>query len=168
VPVLPPEVRALLAGQPDDSAWEPVAHLLTTDDDGFPRVCLLSRAELTAGELAAGELAAGADTVSCVVRARHTIANLRRTGQGLLAVAGGEAAYYVRLSVLATLAEAEAEGRRLAATFAVVAVEQDTLGVPLRPMTFRASAALRSYERWDENRALLERVAAMAADGGTE
>jgi hypothetical protein len=163
VPVLPPEVRALLAGQPDDSAWEPVAHLLTTDDDGFPRVCLLSRAEL-----AAGELAAGADTVSCVVRARHTIANLRRTGQGLLAVAGGEAAYYVRLRVLATLAEAEAEGRRLAATFAVVAVEQDTLGVPLRPMTFRASAALRSYERWDENRALLERVAAMAADGGTE
>jgi hypothetical protein len=167
VPVLPPEVRALLAGQPDDSAWEPVAHLLTTDDDGFPRVCLLSRAEL-----AADELAAGADTVSCVVRARHTIANLRRTGQGLLAVAGGEAAYYVRLSVLATLAEAEAEaeaeGRRLAATFAVVAVEQDTLGVPLRPMTFRASAALRSYERWDENRALLERVAAMAADGGTE
>ena len=168
MPVLPPEVRALLAGQPDDSAWEPVAHLLTTDDDGFPRVCLLSRAELTAGELAADELAAGADTVSCVVRARHTIANLRRTGQGLLAVAGGEAAYYVRLSVLATLAEAEAEGRRLAATFAVVAVEQDTLGVPLRPMTFRASAALRSYERWDENRALLERVAAMAADGGTE
>jgi hypothetical protein len=173
VPVLPPEVRALLAGQPDDSAWEPVAHLLTTDDDGFPRVCLLSRAELTAGELAADELAAdelaaGADTVSCVVRARHTIANLRRTGQGLLAVAGGEAAYYVRLRVLATLAEAEAEGRRLAATFAVVAVEQDTLGVPLRPMTFRASAALRSYERWDENRALLERVAAMAADGGTE
>jgi hypothetical protein len=168
VPVLPPEVRALLAGQPDDSAWEPVAHLLTTDDDGFPRVCLLSRAELTAGEPTADELAAGADTVSCVVRARHTIANLRRTGQGLLAVAGGEAAYYVRLSVLATLAEAEAEGRRLAATFAVVAVEQDTLGVPLRPMTFRASAALRSYERWDENRALLERVAAMAADGGTE
>jgi hypothetical protein len=168
VPVLPPEVRALLAGQPDDSAWEPVAHLLTTDDDGFPRVCLLSRAELTAGELTAGELAAGADTVSCVVRARHTIANLRRTGQGLLAVAGGEAAYYVRLRVLATLAEAEAEGRRLAAAFAVVAVEQDTLGVPLRPMTFRASAALRSYERWDENRALLERVAAMAADGGTE
>ena len=163
MPVLPPEVRALLAGQPDDSAWEPVAHLLTTDDDGFPRVCLLSRAEL-----AAGELAAGADTVSCVVRARHTIANLRRTGQGLLAVAGGEAAYYVRLRVLATLAEAEAEGRRLAATFAMVAVEQDTLGVPLRPMTFRASAALRSYERWDENRALLERVAAMAADGGTE
>jgi predicted pyridoxine 5'-phosphate oxidase superfamily flavin-nucleotide-binding protein len=172
VPVLPPEVRALLAGQPDDSAWEPVAHLLTTDDDGFPRVCLLSRAELTAGEPTADELAAGADTVSCVVRARHTIANLRRTGQGLLAVAGGEAAYYVRLRVLATLAEAEAEaeaeGRRLAATFAVVAVEQDTLGVPLRPMTFRTSAALRSYERWDENRALLERVAAMAADDGTE
>ena len=152
--MLPPEVRALLAGQPDDSAWEPVAHLLTTDDDGFPRVCLLSRAEL----------AAGADTVSCVVRARHTIANLRRTGQGLLAVAGGEAAYYVRLRVLATLEE----GHRLAATFAVVATEQDTLGVPLRPMTFRASAALRSYERWDENRALLERVVAVAAGGGTE
>ena len=131
------------------------------DDDGFPRVCLLSRAELAAGERAAGE-----DTVSCVVRARHTIANLRRTGQGLLVVAGGEAAYYVRLRVLATLAEAA--GGRLAAAFAVIAAEQDTLGVPLRPMAFRASAALRSYERWDENRALLERVAAVAAGDDTE
>ena len=82
--MLPPEVRALLAGEPDDGAWEPVAHLLTVDDDGFPRVCLLSRAELAAGE----------DTVSCVVRARHTIANLRRTGQALLVVAGGEAGRY--------------------------------------------------------------------------
>ena len=152
--MLPPEVRALLAGEPDDGAWEPVAHLLTVDDDGFPRVCLLSRAEL-----AAGELTAGGDTVSCVVRARHTIANLRRTGQGLLVVAGSEAAYYVRLRMLATLAEAA--GGRLAAAFAVVAAEHDTLGVPLRPMTFRASAALRSYEQSDANRALLERVAAL-------
>jgi hypothetical protein len=147
--VLPPEVRALLAGEPDDGAWEPVAHLLTVDDDGYPRVCLLSR----------GELAAAEDTVSCVVRARHTIANLRRTGQGLLVVAGGEAAYYLRLRVLATLEEAA--GGRLATAFAVVAAEHDTLGVPLRPMTFRASAALRSYEQWDGNRALLERVAAL-------
>jgi hypothetical protein len=94
-----------------------------------------------------------------VVRARHTIANLHRTGQGLLVVAGGETAYYVRLRVLATLEEAP--GRRLAAAFAVVAAEHDTLGVPLRPMTFRASAALRSHEQWDANRALLERVAAL-------
>jgi hypothetical protein len=154
--VLPAEVSALLAGEPEDGAWEPVAHLLTVDDDGFARVCLLSRAELAAGE----------DTVSCVVRARHTIANLRRTRQGLLVVAGGEAAYYVRLRVLATLEEAA--GGRLAVALAVVAAEHDTLGVPLRPMTFRASAALRSDEQWDGNRALLGRVAAMAADDDTE
>ena len=148
----------MLAGEPGDDAWEPIAHLLTTDDDGYPRVCLLSRAELAT---------AGTDAAGCVVRARRTIANLRRDGQALLVVTGEQAAHYIRLRVRTILGSEDGTGRA-AIAFDVTGAQADALGVPLRPMTFRASAALRSYERWDENRALLERVAAVAAGGGTE
>lgn len=146
--MLPPEVRGLLAGEPGDDAWEPIAHLLTTDDDGYPRVCLLSRAELAT---------AGTDAAGCVVRARHTIANLRRDGQALLVVTGEQAAHYIRLRVRTILGSEDGTGRA-AIAFDVTGAQADALGVPLRPMTFRASSAIRDLEQWDGNREFLERL----------
>jgi hypothetical protein len=146
--VLPPEVRGLLAGEPGDDAWEPIAHLLTTDDDGYPRVCLLSRAELATS---------GTDAAGCVVRARHTIANLRRDGQALLVVTGEQAAHYIRLRVRTILGSEDGTGRA-AIAFDVTGAQADALGVPLRPMTFRASSAIRDLEQWDGNREFLERL----------
>jgi hypothetical protein len=145
--VLPAEVSGLLAGEPADDAWETVAHLLTADDDGYPRVCLLSRAELAAGD----------DAVGCVVRARHTIANLRRDGQALLAVTGELTAHYVRLRARQFLAAQDGSGRT-AVAFDVTGARADTLGIPLRPMMFRASSRVRQLEHWDSNREFLERL----------
>ena len=153
--MLPAEVRELLSGEPGDDAWEPVAHLLTTGDDGFPRVCLLSRAELAASQ----------DGVGCVVRAAHTIANLRRDGKALLVVTGERAAHYVRLRARTIIGAArgpaggnDGDGGRVAVAFDVTGAEADTLGIPLRPMMFRSSSRVRHLEHWDDNREFLERL----------
>jgi hypothetical protein len=151
--VLPAEVAGLLAGEPDEDAWEPAVQLLTTDADGYPRVCLLSRAELEAD----------AETVRCALRARRTIANLRRDGRALLVVVGSQSAHYVRLRAR-TIVDGEDEGGGIGIAFVVEAAEEDTLGIPLRPPMFRASSYVRDRERWDANRLLLRRLA--AADGG--
>lgn len=145
--MLPDEVRQLLAGEPGEDTWEPAAHLLTTDDDGFPRVCLLSRAEL----------ATRADGVGCVVRARHTIANLRRDGLAVLAVTGEQTAYYVRLRARTVLDVGDGSGRA-AIAFDVDGAQADTLGIPLRPMMFRASSRVRHLEQADGNREFLRRL----------
>jgi hypothetical protein len=151
--VLPPEVSGLLAGQPGEDTWEPVAHLLTTDTDGYPRVCLLSRAELAAGT----DPATGNDAVGCVMRATHTLANLRRNGRALLVVTGAEAAHYVRLGAREFLEAADGSGRA-AVAFDVTGTHADSLGIPLRPMTFRADARVRQLEQWDSNREFLARL----------
>jgi hypothetical protein len=150
--ILPAEVRELLAGQPGEDTWEPVAQLLTTDADGYPRVCLLSRAEL-----AAGEDPAGGDAVGCVMRATHTLANLRRDARALLLVTGADAAHYVRLRAREILDAGDGSGRA-AVAFEVAGARADSLGIPLRPMTFRASARVRHLEQWDTNREFLARL----------
>lgn len=159
--MLPAEVRDLLSGEPGDDVWEPVAHLLTTGNDGFPRVCLLSRAELAARQ----------DGIGCVVRATHTIANLRRDGKALLVVTGERAAHYVRLRVRTILGADRGpaggndgdggnggDRERVAVAFDVAGAETDTLGIPLRPMMFHSSSRVRHLEHWDDNRAFLERL----------
>ncbi|MGH3164643.1 MAG: hypothetical protein ACRDN0_01970 [Trebonia sp.] len=173
--MLPPEVSELLAGEPGDDAWEPVAHLLTTDEDGYPRVCLLSRAELatssgtgsgtgtgtgTGTGLRSGSRlgsGTGAGDVGCVVRARHTVANLRRDGRALLMVTSDVAAHYVRLRAREMLQADDGSGRA-AVAFDVTGAQADSLGIPLRPMMFRASARVRHLEHWDSNREFLERL----------
>jgi hypothetical protein len=144
--MLPAEVTALLRGDAAEDAWEPVFLLLTVGADGYSQVCQLSRAEIETD----------GDVVRGIIRARRTIANLRRDGRGLLVLVGGEAAYYLKLRLRATLEEDE--GRTLAAAFAVEDTEDDTLGIPLRPMMFQASSYVRDRERWDDNRALLRRL----------
>ena len=151
--MLPAEVLELLGADAAADAWEPVFLLLTVGPDGYSRVCQLSRAEIEADP---------GGVVRGVLRARRTIANLRRDGRGQLVVVGGQSAYYLILQAGATLEEDD--GRTLAVSFAVASTETDTLGIPLRPMMFQSSAYVRDRERWDDNRALLGRLA--AAEGG--
>jgi hypothetical protein len=153
-PALPAEVLGLLGGDAAEDAWEPVFLLLTVGADGYSRVCQLSRAEIGAAPPA---------VVRMIIRARRTIANLRRDGRGRLVVVGGQSAYYLALRAGATLAEDD--GRTLAVSFTVEATEADTLGIPLRPMMFQSSAYVRDRERWDDNRALLARLAGAEAAG---
>jgi hypothetical protein len=152
--VLPADVAEVLSGSAQDG-WEPVFLMLTVGSDGYSQVCLLSRQEL---ELS-GEV------ICCVVRARRTVANIRRDGQALLVVAGDEAAHYLRLKVV-TVVEEQAGGTALGAAFAVTGSESDTLGVPLRPMMYHLSPRIREIERWDDGRALLRKLAAAIRPAG--
>ena len=158
--MLPSEVAALLAGGAAEDAWEPVFLLLTVGFDGYAQVCQLSRAEIEAGQ---GR--GGADVIRGVVRARRTIGNLRRDGRGLLVVVGSQSAYYLRLQT-ATVLE-EDGGRTLAVSFAVDGAQDDTLGIPLRPMMFQSSWYVRDRERWDDNQALLGRLADTESTGNS-
>jgi hypothetical protein len=79
---------------------------------------------------------------------------------------GGQSAYYLRLRTATVLAEDG--GRTLAVTFAVDGADDDTLGIPLRPMMFQSSSYIRERERWDDNRALLGRLADAESRGTTE
>jgi hypothetical protein len=143
--MLPTEVLGLLDGTPVAGTWEPVFPLLTTDPDGLPRICLLSRAELSAGP----------DLVRCVIRSRRTTANLRRTGVAVLQVVEGTTSWSLRTRVGRTAEDAHGG---FGAELVVTDVERDSLGIPLRPMGFLADAALATLERWDDNAVLFARL----------
>jgi hypothetical protein len=143
--MLPADVLQVLAGTPEPGAWEPVFPLITADPDGAPRICLLSRAELDAGP----------GVVRCAIRSRRTTANLRRTGTGVLQVVEGTTSWSLRTRVGRTAEDAHGG---FAAELVVTAVERDSLGIALRPMGFRADAALAALERWDDNAVLFARL----------
>lgn len=142
--MLPDEVRDQLTGLPEADQWEPAFPLLTTDPDGTPRICLLSRAEL---RVASGGLLV-------VVRSRRTSANLRRTGLAVLQAVGAETSYSIRTELGRTLTDDSA----LAAELTITSVEEDSLGIPLRPMTYQADPALAETENWSGNAILFTRL----------
>jgi hypothetical protein len=146
--MLPADVLAVLAGTPVAGQWEPVFPLLTTDAGGGPQICLLSRAEIDAEP----------GIVRCAVRSRRTSANLRRSGAAVLQVVEGTTSWSVRTRVGRTVTD---DGG-LAAELLVTDVEQDSLGIPLRPMGFLADAAIARLERWDDNARLFARLARSA------
>jgi hypothetical protein len=143
--MLPTDVLRVLAGTPEAGTWEPVFPLLTADPDGLPRICLLSRAEVSADPT----------VVRCAIRSRRTTANLRRAGVAVLQVVEGAASWSVRTRVGRTAQDAHGG---FAAELVVTDVERDSLDVPLRPMGFLADAALAALERWDDNAVLFARL----------
>lgn len=145
---LPVEVAELAAGTTADDEWEVVLPLLTVDEDGFPRVCQLSRAEVDID---------GA-TVRCVVHGRRTTANLLRDRRAVLVAVHNVTTYYVRLNVRRAVNDEEGPPG-LAVEFDVDRVEEDSRQTPLRPMTFLAGALVRAQDRTDDARALLDRLA---------
>jgi hypothetical protein len=140
--VLTATVISLLTGAAADGTSEAVCPLVTVDLDGFPRVCLLSRSEIFADE----------NTVACVFRSRRTKVNLQRDGRATLIVVGEMSAFYCRLIALRSLPD---ETGALAVEFSAESQEEDTLNIPLRPMTFTVTPALRLEERWERDRSLL-------------
>jgi hypothetical protein len=140
--VLTDTVISLLTGAAADGTGEAVCPLVTVDQDGFPRVCLLSRSEIHADQ----------DTVACVFRGRRTKVNLRRDGRATLIVVGETSAFYCRLIARRSLTD---ETGALAVEFSVESQEEDTLNIPLHPMTFTVTPALRLEERWERDRLLL-------------
>jgi hypothetical protein len=67
-------ITRCLAGEPSLGAMETVVSLLTCDDGGFPRVCLLSR----------NQLVIDGDHLVALARSRRTLANIARSSQAVM------------------------------------------------------------------------------------
>jgi hypothetical protein len=147
-PTVPDEVLEQLDGLPVDGMWEPVFPLLTSDPGGETRICLLSRAELEAEPR----------ILRCAIRSRRTSANLQRARVAVLQVVGGSASWSLRTRV----GRVVVDDGGLAAELHITDVERDSLGIPLRPMSFLANAALGVQERWDDNATLFAQLASRA------
>ena len=151
--VIPPAVVEQLTGLPVPGRQEAALPFLTVDDEGFPHVCLLSRAEVEAD---AGE-------VRVVLASRRTRANLARDGRASLLVVEGTTAHSLKL----VLVRSHAVEDRLAAAFSLADHSADSLGIPLSPLAYLPTDDLSDLERWDLSaRGLAELREGRAGDGG--
>jgi hypothetical protein len=138
---IPDEVRSALYGWPQVGIWDQMFTMLTVDADGFPHVCLLSRAQLDTG----------VSEVRAVIASRTTSANLQRSRRATLIVVGTTVAWYCKMEVLALRVEDGA----LAAKFHVASVKRDSAGVALQPARFMPTAAVATEEDWQRGKRLL-------------
>jgi hypothetical protein len=140
---LPVEVNAALQGWPEADTQEQAFVFLTVDEHDFPHVALLSRAEIHPAD----------DEVLVAVSGTTTRANLRRAGQATLVVFVADTAHYLKLRAVDSR---EGEGFTVVA-FRVAHHKADSVGIPLRPVSFRTSSDLARFEHWERHReALLE------------
>ena len=139
---VPDEVRRALRGWPQVGIWDQMFALLTVDAEGFPHVCLLSRAELEAG----------VSEIRAVIASPTTAANLTRSRRATLIVIDPAAAWYCKLEVLGLRVR---DGEPLAAKFQVASVKRDSVDVALKPARFLPTAALTSAEDWRRSERLL-------------
>ena len=78
-------------------------------------------------------------------------ANLERDGRATLIAIGGITAHYAKLRVTRSIIGGGALGCRLA----VAGHKADSLGIPLWPAGFTATAEIGRLERWQDSRRLL-------------
>ncbi len=138
----PDEVQRALCGWPEVGIWDQMFAMLTVDSEGFPHVCLLSRAELEAG----------VSEIRAVIASQTTSANLQRSGRATLVVIDPTAAWYCKLEVLSLRVEGE---EPLAAKFQIVSVKRDSADVALKPALFMPTAAVSIEEDWKRSKRLL-------------
>ena len=143
---VPEEMAALLAGWPEPGRAEQAFPFLTVDEAGFPHAALLSRAEL--------DVSPDRSAVLAVVASTRTRANLERDGRATLIAVGGTTAHYAKLRMTRSIAAAGALGCRLAVAWH----KADSLGIPLSPAGFTATAEIGRIERWPDSRRLLARL----------
>lgn len=144
---VPGELARLLAGQPAVGATEQAFPFLTVDEGGFPHVALLSRAEV-------GVSPDGSE-VLVVVASRHTRANLERDGRAGLIAVGGTTAHYAKLHMVRSIQSAGALGCGMR----VIEFKADSLGIPLSPISFPATAEITRLESWEASGQLLRKLA---------
>ena len=146
---VPAELLSLLSGRPDVGEREQAFPFLTVDENGFPHVALLSRAEIEV---------AGAAEILAVVASKRTCANLRRDGRAGLIAVNGTVASYAKLRV-ARMIEV---GNLLGCGLVVTEYKSDSLGIPLQPISFVATADIAQMESWDASERLLRNLADQA------
>ena len=141
---VPREVRDELRGEPRvGSREEPAYLLLSTDPDGAPHVCVLSRAQLMAD----------AQSVRAVVYASGTKANLQRTGAACLVVVTGGAAHYCTLAVR----RQQTVGSLTGFAMDLRAHRRDEVpGAQLQGMRYTVTQEMPGQEDWVTTRRLLD------------
>lgn len=144
---VPHQVVDLLRGFPVPGSNEQAFPLITVDDNGYPHVALLSRSEM---DVVPGELA-----LLAVVGSPRTRNNLTRDGRAGLIAIGAYSAYYLKLQLAQSI---EDEGV-MGCAFSPIEFKEDSLGIPLVPIGFHATADVARMERWEVSARLLTRVA---------
>lgn len=139
---VPRAVIDAVAGRPTVGEWDVMVPILTVDRDGYPHVCLLSRAELDADD----------ERVYAVLASSTTI-GVRRSRRATLLTVGADAATYTKLDVAST----HEDNGRLLVIFTVAAVRRDGIGIPLRPPAYLVTETLAAQENWARSTALLTR-----------
>jgi hypothetical protein len=145
---VPAELALLLETWPQPDRDEQAFPFVTVDADGFPHVMMLCTAELLATPDRGALLVA--------IASKTAQQNLARNGVATLIAADGAAAHYTKLRVHNT----SEHGGFVVYTCHVAHHKRDSLGIPLRPMDFRATKEIAESERWTSTRAVLTRVAA--------
>jgi hypothetical protein len=142
---IPAAALALLAPGPSrHDPFDQAIPLLTVDQDGFPHVALLSRAQMRDG-------GSGRD-LHAVVWAGTTSANLMATRRATVILVGGQVAWYLKLTVVRVVER----GGRVGVVLRLARSIADSAGVDLVPMGFRSSAALAAEEGWDADEQVLD------------
>ncbi len=144
---MPSELALLLETWPQPDRDEQAFPFVTVDENGFPHVMLLCTAELLATP--------DRDALLVAIVSATARANLARNGVATLIAADGAAAHYTKLRVH----EATEHDEFAIFTCHVVHYKRDSLGIPLRPMDFRATQEVAESERWTMTRAALSRHA---------
>ena len=115
--------------------------LLTTDADGFPRHCALSR----------NEIDVAGTHVHVAIHARRASADIERTGAATLVAVDGADILMYRLRLETALHTDHVHAFR----FSVIASEADSLGIPLTAPTFLATPELAELDQWEATEAAL-------------
>jgi hypothetical protein len=141
--MIPVDVITAFVGAPAVDDWDPMYPLLTVDENRYPHVCLLSRAQLTADAL----------HIYAAIASGTTRRNIERTGHAGLIVVRTDAAIQLKLDVHYM----ESSGDRLLVAFRLSSAKSDQMSVPLEPSRFRVTEALARAEDWArENRLLVQ------------
>lgn len=139
---IPDSVIQAVSGRPVVGEWEPIFQLLTTDEAGWPRICLLSRAETV---VRAGSLVV-------VVSSSSVKANLQRDGRGTLCVYTSDSLVHC-VADFSQTAEKDSWARY---DGTMRALRIDSLNIPLSPPRFLATAEIGALENWEACAELLE------------
>lgn len=142
--IIPTSVVEAVSGRPEVGSTDQAFPLLTVDPEGFPHVCLLSRAELEAD----------GEEVRAAIASRQTRSNIEQRGQASLIVVVDDASHYCKLRLTRAIEVDE----RMAASFEMVSHKRDSLGIALSPLSYDVVESLPVVEQWETSEACMERL----------
>jgi hypothetical protein len=148
---IPVSIVEALIGYPDVGASDVIIPLITVDEAGYPHVCLLSRAELTADT----------NQIYAVVASTVSRANICRDRRATLIIFTVRTAYYCKLDA-AVLRD---DGALLGVVFTILSIKQDgDESFHMEAPRYLPTDAIASKENWVGSRSLLHELLTLHAE----